>query len=317
MKKKQARQAEHVAWLGIVGNLMLAVMKGLIGLLSGSKALLADAANSASDVAGSLTVLIGLRAAKKPPDKEHPYGHGKAESVAAIIVSVLLLLVGVELILSALKALFGQVTEAPAWYAALALVVAIIVKEGMFHYNYRLGRRLSSQSLITLAWDHRTDVLASTAALIGVGGALAGDRFGHAWMLYLDPAAGLIVAGFVIRMGYKLIHEAITGALDQVLPGDQAEELVKAVLGISGVLSVDDLRARVTGHYVIVDVKIGVNPQITVDEGHDIAKSVKGHLTKNFSHVSDVFVHVNPYVTEFPYGGRSDGDKDHSATIVH
>src|SRR5690606_36136601 len=135
MKKKQARQAEHVAWLGIVGNLMLAVMKGLIGLLSGSKALLADAANSASDVAGSLTVLIGLRAAKKPPDKEHPYGHGKAESVAAIIVSVLLLLVGVELILSALKALFGQVTEAPAWYAALALVVAIIVKEGMFHYN--------------------------------------------------------------------------------------------------------------------------------------------------------------------------------------
>lgn len=317
MKEIRAKRAERAAWLGIVCNLLLAVMKGLIGLLSGSKALLADAANSASDVAGSLTVLIGLRAAKKPPDKEHPYGHGKAESVASIIVSVLLLLVGVELIISASKALFGEVTEAPAWYAVLALLVAIVVKEVMFHYNYRLGRRLSSQSLITVAWDHRSDVLASTAALIGVGGALAGARFGHAWMLYLDPAAGLIVAGFVIRMGYKLIHEAITGALDQVLPTERAEELIKAVLGIRGVLSVDELRARVTGHYVIVDVKIGVNPQITVDEGHDIAKAVKSHLMETFGHVSDVFVHVNPYVSEFPYGGKSDDDRDRTATIVH
>lgn len=317
MKELRAKKAEKAAVAGIVCNLLLAVMKGALGFLSGSKALLADAANSASDVAGSLTVLIGLRAAKKPPDKEHPYGHGKAESVAAIIVSVLLLLVGIELLISAVKAMFGGVTEAPAWYAALALVISIIVKEAMFQYNYRLGRKLSSQALVTVAWDHRTDVLASAAALVGVAGALAGARFGLPWMLLLDPAAGLIVAGFVIRMGYKLIMEAITGTLDKVLLSEQSEELVKTVLSTRGVLAVDDLRARVTGHYVIVDVKISVNPRITVYEGHDIAKAVKQRLMDRFDHVSDVFVHVNPYVSEFPYGGGPDGERDHTVHILH
>lgn len=317
MQELRAKRTETAAWAGIACNLLLAVMKGAIGFLSGSKALLADAVNSASDVAGSVTVLIGLRAAKKPPDKEHPYGHGKAESVASIIVSVLLLLVGLELFIGALETMIGGVTEAPAWYAALALIVSIAVKEAMFHYNYRLGRRLSSQALVTVAWDHRTDVLASAAALAGVAGALAGARYDLPWLLYLDPAAGLIVAGFVVRMGYKLIMEAITGTLDQVLHNEQAEELVEAVLATRGVLGVDDLRARVTGHYVIVDVKISVNPRITVHEGHGIAKQVKQRLMTQFSHVSDVFVHVNPYVSEFPGDGGADGDPDQASHLVH
>lgn len=317
MQGLRARKAERAAWAGIAGNLLLAVMKGAVGFLSGSKALLADAANSASDVAGSVTALIGLRAAKKPPDEEHPYGHGKAESVASIIVSVLLLFVGAELFIGALKAVFAREAEAPAWYAALALLLSIAVKEAMFRYTIRTGRKLSSQTLVTVAWDHRTDVLASLAALFGVGGALAGERLGQAWMLALDPVAGMIVAGFVVRMGYKLMTEAITGALDRVLHRDEAEELVREVQAVGGVLAVDDLRARVTGHYVIVDVKISVNPRITVHEGHAIAKTVKRRLMERFAHVSDVFVHVNPFVSEFPTDGGGDADPDEPANLVH
>jgi cation diffusion facilitator family transporter len=314
MHQIRAGRAERAAWAGIAANLFLAVVKGLAGWLSGSKALLADAANSASDVAGSVTALIGLRAARKPPDKEHPYGHGKAESVASIIVSVLILLVGAELFFGALKTAFGGAAEAPAWYAAPVLVLSMIIKEGMFRYTRRTSRRLSSQTLATVAWDHRTDVLASSAALAGVAGALLGGRFGWSWMLALDPVAGMIVACFVLRMGYRLIMEAITGTLDQVLHSDRSRELEEAALAVRGVLAVDDLRARVTGHYVIVDIKISVDPHISVLEGHAIAKAVKERLMDRFGHVSDVFVHVNPYAGGFPPGGA---DADRADGLVH
>ena len=301
MKDQRFKKAETAAWIGVFGNLGLALMKGVIGFMSGSKALIADAANSASDVAGSFAVLIGLRAAKKPPDQDHPYGHGKAESIAAIIVSVLLMLVGIELAINSGKAMYAGVTEAPKWYAIIALLISIVVKEILFQYKYRLGKKLSSQALIANAWDHRSDVYSSSAAVLGVGGALLGAWMDKPWMYYLDPAAGLLVAVLVVRIGYRLIMESIHSTLDHVLHGEDSEELLNAVLKTRGVITVDDLRARETGHYVIVDIKISVNPRITVLEGHDIAKSVKQNLMDKFSHVSDVFVHVNPYDPGYPY----------------
>lgn len=317
MKEKRFKKAEAAAWIGILGNLALALMKGIVGFLSGSKALLADAANSASDVAGSVAVLIGLKAAKLPPDRDHPYGHGKAESIAAIIVSVLLILVGIELVLNAGRAIYHGVTEAPEWYALIALAISIIVKEILFQYNHRLGKRLSSQALVAAAWDHRTDVFASLAALVGVAGALYGTWQGIPWMYYLDPVASMVVAGFVIRIGYKLIKDSIHNTLDHVLHKEDAEELLKSILNIRGVLTVDDLRAREHGHYIIVDVKISVNPQITVLEGHDIAKAVKNDLMDRFSQVSDVFVHVNPYDPGYPYKNNVNGERDDMPNLLH
>lgn len=317
MSEKRFKKAEAAAWLGIFGNLALALMKGAVGLLSGSKALLADAANSASDVAGSFAVLIGLKAAKLPPDRDHPYGHGKAESIAAIIVSVLLMLVGIELAINAGKAIYRGVTEAPEWYALIALAVSIIVKEALFHYNHRLGKRLSSQALIAGAWDHRTDVFASLAAFVGVAGALYGAWKDVPWMFYLDPIAGILVAGLVIRVGYKLLMDSIHNTMDHVLHKEDSEELLRSILRIKGVLSVDDLRAREHGHYIIVDVKISVNPQITVLEGHDIAKAVKTDLMDRFSQVSDVFVHVNPYDPGYPYKNHVDPEQDDRPGLLH
>lgn len=303
MTEQRFVKAEFAAWLGIIGNLALAVMKGVVGYLSGSKALIADAANSATDVASSFAVLVGVRAAKRPPDKDHPYGHGKAESVAAIIVSVLLLLVGFEVARSSFVAIFfsdGEL-EPPKSFAIWALVISIAVKEVMFQYNIRVGKKLKSQALIATAWDHRSDVMTSTAALIGVGAAVLGKMFGLPWLYYADPVAGLIVALFVFWMGYKLLAESIHNTLDHVLHAEDAEELVHAAQNVKGVISVDQLHAREHGHYVIVDAKISVNPRISVLEGHCIAKAVKHELMDKFSHVSDVFVHVNPYDPGYPY----------------
>ncbi|BCU81349.1 cation transporter [Polycladomyces abyssicola] len=297
MRSDQFRQAEKGAWIGIIGNALLAAFKGMIGVVAQSQALIADAVHSASDVAGSLAVLIGVRAAQMPPDEDHPYGHGKAESIAAIIVAVLLGVVGFQMVYDSFSSLF-EPARAPGWWAAVAAVVSMVVKEWMFRYKYRLGKRIGSQALIVNAWEHRSDVFSSFAALLGIGGAILGARLGVSPLVYLDAVAGIFVSILVLLMAYKLAKESIHTTMDHVLHEEDAAELVEAAASVPGVTRVDELRAREHGHYVIVDVKIAVDPQITVEEGHQIGKRVKHTLMDRFDYVSDVLVHVNPYSEE-------------------
>jgi cation diffusion facilitator family transporter len=311
------KQAEFAAWVGIAGNIALAALKGIIGIKANSKALIADAVHSASDVAGSFAVLIGLRAAKLPPDQDHPYGHGKAESIASIIVSVILLFVGIEIGMSAIKSLIHGVDAAPKSYALIAIAISIIVKELMFRYKYNLGKKLGSGALIANAWEHRSDVYSSIAALIGVLGAILGAYWSLPFFYYLDPAAGLFVSLLVLKMGYNLVVEAIHNTLDHDLHQEDAADLISTVQNIKGVIAVDDLRAREQGHYVIVDIKISVHPKISVLEGHEIAKAAKQQLMKRFLHVSDVFVHVNPYHPGLPYKYNLDTEQDEFTTLIH
>ncbi|MCP3773953.1 cation diffusion facilitator family transporter [Paenibacillus sp. MZ04-78.2] len=316
MTEERYKQAAVGAWIGIAGNLALALLKGVTGYLANSKALMADAFHSASDVVGSVAVLAGLRAAKRPPDEDHPYGHGKAEPIAAIILSVLLLVVGVEIGISAAKSIYGGVHEPPEGFALTVLILSIIVKEAMFQYKFRLGKKLASQALIANAWEHRSDVYSSIAAFVGVGGAMLGSYFGTPYLYYLDPIAGLVVAVMVLRMGYRLLMDSVHSTMDHVLHQEDAADLLETVQRIKGVIAVDQLRAREHGHYVIVDVKISVNPRISIQEGHDIAKIVKYTLMKRFLHVSDVFVHVNPYDAGYPYKS-ADSEPDDMPTVLH
>jgi cation diffusion facilitator family transporter len=295
-KEERFRQAEFAAIVGIIGNVMLAVVKGVAGVLGNSKALLADAVHSASDVAGSLAVWIGLRAAKRPPDEDHPYGHGKAESIAAIIVAVLLFIIGIEIGRSAVLAFF-QPLRPPEIIAVYVLVLSILVKEAMFRYKYRLGKKLNSNAIIVNAYEHRSDVFSSIAALIGVGAAIIGGRWKIDWLLYADPVAGLFVSVLVLKMAWDLGKESIHTAIDHVLHEEETEYLRKAVLSFPDVKQIHELHAREHGHYVIVDLKIAVDPFITVEEGHRIGKKVKEKLL-TLPRVENVMVHINPYHPE-------------------
>lgn len=298
MSEERFKKAEFAAWVGIIGNLVLAVVKGGIGYVANSKALIADAVHSASDVIGSLAVLIGLRAAQKPPDKDHPYGHGKAESIAAIIVSIILFIVGLEVGYKSFQTMLLPV-EAPGLIAVYAALASMLIKEAMFQYKYRLGKKLNSQALIANAWEHRSDVYSSLAAVIGIGGAVIGGKFQIPALLYLDPIAGLIVSVLVLKMAYHILVESIHNTLDHVVHEEEAQGLIDAVEKVEGVMKVNKLFAREHGHYVIVDVKIGVNPHITVEKGHAIGKEVKHKLINEFEHVQDVMVHINPYNDDF------------------
>lgn len=316
MSDNRFQQATFATWLGIVLNIVLAVFKAVVGFLANSKALIADAVHSASDVVGSIAVLIGLKAAQLPPDKDHPYGHGKAESISAIVVSVILLLVGFELAINAVKAIIAGVNEPPRWFALIAIGASVISKELIFQYKVRLGRKLSSQALIANAWEHRSDAYSSIAAFVAVSGALLGKVMDWPLLYYLDPVAGVLVALLILFMGYRLVMESIHYTMDHVLHGEQADELVEAVQRVKGVITIDDLRAREHGHYVIVDTKISVNPDISVMEGHDIAREVKQALLKQFTFVSDVFVHINPYDSS-PYKNIINSNDDNQSSILH
>lgn len=292
-KDDRFRKAEFAAKVGIVGNILLALMKWIIGIYANSRALIADAVNSASDVAGSLVVLIGLRAAKQPPDEEHPYGHGKAESVAAIIVAVLLVLVGFEIGRTSFISFFAPI-KAPKMVAIYAVLLSILVKEGLFRYTYRLGKKLNSDALIVTAYDHRSDVYSSFAALIGIAASILGSHLGVHWLVYADPVAGVIVSMMILKMAWSLGKESIRNTLDHVLSDEDTVNLRAIVHEVQEVKKIDQLHARQHGHYVIVDIKISVNPHITVEEGHRVGKMVKKKLMEQ-KNVENVFVHINPF----------------------
>ncbi|WP_019242726.1 MULTISPECIES: cation diffusion facilitator family transporter [Bacillus] len=290
--KDRFKQAEFAAMVGIVGNIVLAIIKGIFGVIANSKALIADAVHSASDVIGSLAVYIGLKASKRPPDKDHPYGHGKAESIAAIIVGVLLFLVGIEIGISSFKAFFS-IVEPPKTIALYVIIFSIIVKESMFRYKYNLGKKLNSQALIINAYEHRSDVYSSIAALIGVGASVISRKIGVEWLTYGDPLAGLFVSILVLKMAFNLSKEAIHTTLDHVLHEEEIEPFKKIILQDQEVKCINSLYAREHGHYVIIDLKISVEPYITVEQGHAIGKRVKKRLLQQ-SNIKDVFVHINP-----------------------
>ncbi|MBB6449503.1 cation diffusion facilitator family transporter [Geomicrobium halophilum] len=287
------KKIRHAAWVGIIVNIALAVVKGVFGFLANSRALIADAAHSAADVVTSFAVLIGIRAAELPPDEDHPYGHGKAESITAIIVSVLLFMVGLEIAVSTIQDMTGD-TEAPGVVAFYVILASIIVKEFLFRYKVRLGKRYNSDAMVTDAWHHRSDAISSLAALVGVGASLLGSYFDVGWLLYGDLIAGVFVAGLVMLMAWRLGKEAIHNALDHVLHDEDTKDMKNKVLGVEGVLGIDEFHARQHGHYVIIDIKIVVDPEISVRKGHDIATDVK-HLLLEEERVRNVLVHVNPY----------------------
>lgn len=293
--KDYTRPIYIATWVGIIVNTILAIIKAIGGFFSGSKALIADALHSASDIVGSIVVLFAVRIANKPPDEEHPYGHGKAENIASIIIAILLIIVGIEISISSIKVFFAPQPEAPTSLALYILIASIIIKEGLFYYKWYLGKKYQSSVLISEAWHHRSDSLSSLAALIGVGLAVVGKTFNIPNLVYADPIAGIIVSVIVMKVGYDLIKSSATIILEKVLSKDEIQHYKQTVLSVDGVLRIDQLFARTHGRYIIVDIKVSVDPTITVKEGHDIAAATKQALMKKHPEIEDVLVHINPY----------------------
>ncbi|MFC5650123.1 cation diffusion facilitator family transporter [Paenibacillus solisilvae] len=294
-------KAESAAWTGLIGNACIAALKGGIGLQSGSKTLLTDACRSASDAAASFISLTGVRRCRKlgAPDAPVPAMRGKTEAATGVMAALFLMIVGLEIGISAIKSIADGVDEAPSWTASVVVVLAFAAKELLFPVKER-----------------RTDLYASLAAIVGTGGAALGDVVDLPLLYYFDPAASLIIVVIVFTTGYRVASDAVKRSRSfEVEPADMSEIMI-VVQRMEGVIAVQELRAREHGHYVVADVVISVNPRITVLEGNEIAKRVKYFLMKRFSHMTEVTVHVEPYDPGFPYKTNHDPNQEQMPTLL-
>lgn len=279
---------ERSVLLIIAVNTALFAIKFSSGIFGKSQALIADSFHTASDILTSLAVLVGFKYASAPADSHHPYGHGKAESVAAKIVSLTLIALGCKVLYDSSKLLILRDLYRPHQITLWVALLSIVIKEIQFRYALRYGKKIQSTSLIADAWHHRSDAFSSVAALIGIIGA----RFG---LEILDPIAGMIVGIFIAKIGFDIFHTAFDELLDCALPKDITSRIEKLTLETDGVKKVTVLKARKLGLDILVDMTIEVDKNITVEQSHLITAKVRMRVLKNIVNAKDVLIHVEPY----------------------
>jgi cation diffusion facilitator family transporter len=285
------RKGSFGAWLGILGNLFLGLVKFIAGFMGSSSAMMADAIHSLSDMISSAVVLMGLRMARKRPDEKHPYGHSKAESVSAEIVSILLVFLAGMIFLNSLRNIYQSHYHEPSAYLLIIAAFSIAVKEALYQYKIRLGKKLHSSSLVADAWHHRSDAFSSIAVLIGIFlSSACGEFFRSA-----DQVTAIIVALIIGYTGLKLLKETSSELMDQVVTGEPAERIRRIAESVSGVIRVEKLFIRKSGIELFIDIHIEVDPEITVREGHNIAREARRALMNRIPSLNNAMVHIEPY----------------------
>jgi cation diffusion facilitator family transporter len=288
------RRGQVAVRLGLISNIFLAALKTAVGVLGHSPALLADGVNSTSDVAYYLVVIAFMRLSREPPDQEHPYGHSQLESIASLIVGAFVVTTAVSIFWDGVNTAYDLLTGAetiPA-SAQLALWIAlftVLLKIGLTVHSWRVGQQTGNTAVLALAYDHRNDIFSAGAATVGI---LLG-QLGYA---FVDPMAGAIVALIVLSTGIQIIRES-TGELMDTLPDHYLSRNIDTLIeGIEGVIEVEDVRGHRFGPYLVLNVTIGVDGEMSVSEGDAIATRVEKTLRREINYVRDVHVHYHPAV---------------------
>lgn len=284
--------ANKVSFTTIMGNILLSIFKLFAGIIAHSNAMISDAIHSASDVFSTIIVLIGIKLSSKNPDKEHPYGHERLECVAAIVLSVILLITGLGIGAEALKAITqGDYNhlQVPGILALIAAIISIAVKEGMFWYTKYYAKKIDSSALLADAWHHRSDAISSIGALIGIAGARLGFPI-------MDSLASFMIFIFIVKAAYDIFMDAMDKMVDHSCDEETETKLRDCVRKNDNVLGIDLLQTRIFGNKIYVDVEIAVDGSLSLREAHGIAEDVHDNIEKNFSKVKHIMVHVNPIV---------------------
>ncbi len=279
----------RIALLGMVTNVFLATAKITAGALGNSYVLIADGIESALDIAGSAIIWGGLKLAARPADETHPYGHGKAEPLAAVVVSLGVLAAALVLAIRSVQEIFRP-HHAPRPFTLVVLIIVVIVKEVLFRVVRRRGDALESTAIQTDAWHHRTDALTSIAAFVGISIALIG---GKNWES-ADAWAALFACGLIAANGWRLLNPALHEIMDTAPRGMIVEAVCAAAAAVPGVLRVEKCLVRKMGLEFYVDLHVHVDETISVRSGHTIAHQVKDAIRRTDARIADVLVHIEP-----------------------
>ena len=279
----------RVTWVGFGVNVALVILKLWVGIVGRSQALIADGVHSISDLFSDVVVLLGLSWGRKEADEDHPYGHARIETSASLIVGILLLAVAIWIGYKAILGLITPVHSIPGSLTIIAAAISVLLKEVLYWFTIKISRRIKSPVLAANAWHHRTDALSSVAVLIGVLAAYLNPDWWAA-----DLIAAKIVALFVFRVGIKFIVEAFREMIDTAPGREVIAEIAGRAESVPGVREVHDIRARHHGEYIVVDLHVVVDPEITVAQGHKIADEVEERLLNEIESVNQVITHIDP-----------------------
>jgi cation diffusion facilitator family transporter len=289
--------AKKIAWISVISNIILTLGKLFIGWYGNSDAVFADGIHSAADVFASVIVLLVIKIANKPADKEHPYGHGKAEVIVSGIVGILLFLVSIYVVYEGILGFFHEV-ETPSFLAMWVAIISYITKVILYRSSLKVANEHNSKAIEAIAFDHKADIVASIAAAIGVLLSIMGERFDVLFLHYGDKAASIFVAYLIFKISKEMLIEAFDILLERNIDDGTLQEYINVVNEFQEVKRIDRIRAREHGHYILVDLRISIDHFKTIKEGHDLAKLIKGRLMEKYDNIDEVLIHLNPYFPE-------------------
>lgn len=293
---QREKEIRHVTVLGAVVNVVLTIGKIVAGVVGRSAAMVADGIHSLSDLLSDVVVIVFTRLSSKGKDKEHSFGHGKFETLATLIISVILVAVGASLMSSGVKSIIdvlgGGVIPEPSYIALVAAAVSIVSKEWIYRVTVKVGKRVGSTVVIANAWHHRSDALSSIGSLVGIGGAIL---LGNKWTL-LDPLASCVISVAIIVVAVKMALPSLAELLETALPPEVEEEIVSIASAVEGVRDVHELKTRRNGMSYIIDAHIVVSPDISIVEAHEIATAVEEALCARYGRETQLSIHVEPCV---------------------
>lgn len=283
-----------VTLVGSVVNIILTVFKIFAGVLGRSTAMIADGIHSLSDLLSDIVVIVFVKISAKGRDKDHDYGHGKFETFATLIISLMLIVVAVNLMSGGInkirQILDGGEVSSPGMIALWAAVASIVLKEILYRYTIIQGKALNSPMMIANAWHHRSDAFSSVGSLLGIAGAIfLGDKF-----VILDPITGCVISIFILVMAVKMSVPAIKELLDVSLPDDVEEKIEATAKSVKGVVDLHELKTRREGPGIIMEGHLVLDSEISLKEAHDISKKVEESLRKEFGPETQISLHLEP-----------------------
>lgn len=294
--EERERRIQKVTLIGSLVNLLLSAGKIAAGVLGRSAAMITDGIHSLSDLLSDIVVLVFVRISSKKIDHDHEYGHGKFETLATLIVSMLLLVVGAVFLASGVKSILavisGEILPKPGYVALIAAIVSIVLKEWLYRYTVAEGRKVDSPVMIANAWHHRSDAFSSVASLLGIGGAII---LGEKWTL-LDPLVSCAISIAIIVVAVKMAGPSLNELLDGSLPKSMEDDILRLASEVAGVRNVHNLKTRRNGSSVIIDAHVVVDPEMHVRQAHQISTSVERALKSRFGASTQISIHIEPDV---------------------
>jgi len=283
------QQVRKVTWIGLGFNLFLCGLKFAAGFFGKSQALIADAVHSLSDTTSDIAVIAGSHYWSRPPDKSHPYGHRRLETLVSILIGIMLLAAGAGIGWEAIASLHNEQGPQPGWIALAAAFASMVSKEILYRWTAATGRRVKSTALAANAWHHRTDAISSVPVFVAVGGALIFPSWS-----FLDRVGAVIVSIFILHAAVRIVWPGVSELIDAGVPEEIRTSIKTCALKSNGVLEVHAIRTRYISSSIQVDLHIVVDGSMTVREGHEIADDVRDCIIEDIADVVDVVVHVDP-----------------------